>query len=240
MLIFNYNKNMNRKTLLIFLAISTAAVGLVGVIYLVSQENENTPISENGNWSIDLSPEKPKVVEEKLIIPETQEITGGEGRVIDQGPVEVPLVPKSEGEKVVVSNAILSVKGSYNLAIAEAKKWADDAILVFVKSLGAVTLEGKSSQWQLAFFSEAKQNKGYEIIIQGDQIVSRKEIDSVANGADLPSAWKDSSEIVVSLQELPQFSDATISSINLYYNTDGKIWRYVLSTSRGNTSMSAE
>ncbi len=229
---------MNKKSLVIILAFFIAVVVLAAAIYVVSPESFQG-LKKDGRVT-GLTPEKPKVVEEKLVIPETQKITGGEGRSANEGPVAVPLVPKTESEKVVVSKAVLTVKGSYDLAVSEAKNWASGVMLVFVKSLGAVTLEGKSSQWQLAFSSKTKLSKGYEIIIQGDEIVSKKEIDSAVSGADLPNVWKDSGEIVMSLQELPQFSNATLSSINLYYNTDGKIWRYVLSTSRGNTSVSAE
>lgn len=182
----------------------------------------------------------PQVIEENLIIPDTQKITGGEGRFAESGNVNISLVPKSEAEKVIVSKAVLTVKASYDLAKTEAGKWSAGAKLVFIKSLGAVTLEGKSSQWQLAFSSKLKLKKGYEVIIQADKIVSQKEIDSTAIGADLPKNWIDSGEAIKLLQDLPQFSEATISSISLYYNIDGKIWRYALSTSRGTTSVSAE
>ncbi|MDP3057818.1 MAG: hypothetical protein Q8N37_04890 [bacterium] len=228
---------MNQKSLVMILVVFIVVI-LAAAVYVVSPEIFQG--LKTGGGVVNLPPEKPKVIEEKLVIPETEKITGGEGRTVDQGPVEVPLVPKTESEKVVVSKAVLTVKGSYDLAVLEANKWASDASLIFIKSLGAVTLEGKSSQWQLAFSSKTKSSKGYEIIIQGDQIVSKKEIDSAASGADLPSVWRDSGEVIISLQELPQFSTATVSTINLYYNTDGKLWRYVLSTSRGNTSMSAE
>lgn len=182
----------------------------------------------------------PQVIEENLIIPDTQKITGGEGRTTESGNYNVSLVPKTEAEKIIVSKAVLTLKGSYDLAKSEAEKWSTDAKLAFIKSLGAITLEGKSSQWQLAFSSKTKPKKGYEIIIQADQIVSLREIESVAIGADLPKAWIDSWEAIKLLQDLPQFSEATISSISLYYNIDGKIWRYALSTSRGTTSVSAE
>ncbi len=182
----------------------------------------------------------PQVIEENLVIPDTQKITGAEGRTVESGKVDVPLVPKSESEKVIVAKAVLTVKGSYGLTLPEAEKWATDAKLVFVKSLGAVTLEGKSSQWQVAFSSKTKPKKGYEVIIQADKIVSQKEIDSTAVGANVPADLKDSGEAIVLLQELPQFSDATISSINFYYNADGKIWRYALSTSKGTTSVIAQ
>ncbi|MBI5416358.1 hypothetical protein HZA55_00185, partial [Candidatus Poribacteria bacterium] len=56
--------------------------------------------------------EKPKVIEETLVIPETEKIIGGEGKSDIKGNVEVILVPKNEGEKVIVAKAILTVKGS--------------------------------------------------------------------------------------------------------------------------------
>ncbi len=184
--------------------------------------------------------DKPLVVEETLVIPDTQEITGIEGRFGVEGSINVPLVPMNKGDTVIVSKAVLTVKGSYDLSAPEAEKWSADATLAMVRSLGAVTLEGKSSQWQLLFSSNTKKSKGYEIIIQADKIVSEKEIDSTVVGAELPTSFKDSGKAIVVLQELPQYSDATISALNLYYNTDGKFWRYTLSTSNGSTSVAAE
>lgn len=179
--------------------------------------------------------EKPRVVEENLVVPETKKITGGEGRIVNEGTVAVPLVPKNEGEKVIVSKAILTVKSSYDLAFPEAQKWSADAKLVFIKSLGAVTLEGKSSQWQLAFSSKKKLKKGYEIIVQEDKVASQKEIDSTAKGFDFPTNMPDSGEFVKKLQERLAYSDATLSSFLLAStpeSTDVKWW-FSISTSKG-------
>lgn len=218
----------------IIIGIISLAVLIVGLMYLLKPGLLNVIVNPMG-----LDAERPQVVEEKLVIPQTEKITSSETRAVPEGTVSVKLVPQNDGEKVVVEKAVLTVKGSYELAKMEAEKWSSDARLALVKSLGAVTLEGKSSQWQAIFSSSSKKGKGYEVIIQADQIVSKKEISSNIVGADVPSGLKDSQAAVYSLQLLPQFSDATISSINLYYNTDGKVWRYTLATSRGGTSMSA-
>ncbi len=177
-----------------------------------------------------------KVIEENLVIPDTQKVAVIEGRLVNTEAYKTPLVPKSDEERVIVPKAVFTVRNSYDVSINEARKWSEDAKLVFIKSLGAVTLEGKSSQWQIAFGSKSKK-KSYEIIIQGDKIVSQKEIESDSFGYDLPKNWYDSGAVIVSLQALPQFSDATVSSINFYYNTDGKKWGYALATSKGTTSM---
>lgn len=227
---------MQQKNIVIILIGIIIAAGVAGGLYVWYPDvfkSLTRPATE-------IKKEQPKVIEETLVIPQTEKITGMEGRTVEEGNVSVPLVPKSEGEKVIVSKAVLTAKGAYNLASFEAQKWSPDAKLVFVKSLGAVTLEGKSSQWQLAFSSMANKAKGYEVIVQSDQIVSKKEIDSTAVGADVPTNLNDSDVAVQILAEMPQFSDATISTINLYYNADGKIWRYALSTSKGTTSVIAE
>ena len=228
---------MSNKTLVIILAVLVAVVVLAAGFYAISPDSFRGAISKlkEAGKSINLIPEKPKVIEEKLVIPETQKITGAEGRVVNEGSVAVPLVPENESEKVVVYKAVLTVKGSYNLAASEAQKWSSDAKLVFIKSLGAITLEGKSSQWQLAFSSVIKKGKGYEVIIQGDQIVSKKEIESSAKGVDFPMNMLDSGEFVKKLQERPTFSDATLSSFLLAStpeSTDVKWW-FSISTSKG-------
>ena len=180
---------------------------------------------------------KARVIQEKLTIPNTTSFTGAEGRVVDQGGVAVALVPKSEAEKVIVPGAELSVKGSYDFAQPEASKWSSDAKLIFIKSLGAVTLDGKSSQWQIAFSSKTKKSRGYEIIVQKNKIVSQKEIESAATGTDIPANWFDSDEAIKTLQDMPQYNNASISAINFFYNFDAKEWKYGISTSAGVTSI---
>lgn len=183
--------------------------------------------------------EKPKVVVETLVIPDTKSVADGAARIPSTDKYAVPLVPTSEGEKVVVPGAVLTLKQSYDVALPKAEVWAKDAKLVFLTSQGAVTLEGKSSMWQVAFGSLLKK-KGYEIIIQGDKIVSEKEIPSTEYGYDLPTNWYDAGDAIISLQAEPQFANATVSSINFFYNRDGKRWGYALGTSAGTTSMAVK
>lgn len=231
---------MQQKTLVIILAvIILIALAALGVYMFYPQAFKFLPTSQT---TIERD-NKPKVIEETLIIPQTEKIIGSEGRFSDEtkeGNIETPLVPKTEAEKVIVLKAILTVKGSYDVAISEARKWASDAAPVFIKSLGAVTLEGKSSQWQLVFSSVIKKDKGYEIVIQGDGIVSQKEINSKAVGAILPENLKDSAEAISVLQDLPQYSDAALTAISLYYNADMKKWRYNMTTSEEATTVPAQ
>lgn len=177
---------------------------------------------------------KPHTVIDSVSIPETERITGTEGKLMERNTTAypVPLVPKNDRDRVVVVGAELTLKRGYERAVIEAKKWAIDAKLVFVQSLGSIDLDGRSSYWQIGFGSKNKK-KGYEIIMQGNKIISQKEIESSAYGFDLPKNWYDSGNAVISLQTLPQFSDAMITGLNFFYNTDGKIWMYSVVTSLG-------
>ena len=180
--------------------------------------------------------EKPVVVTENLVIPETKEVTLADARSLNTGAYSVPLVPRHQGEQVAVAQAVYTLKEGYEKALPEALAWSADSKLVVIKSLGTVTLEGKSSQWQVVFGSKLK-NKGYEVIIQADQVASKKEIISDSYGYLIPENWYEASSAVASLQTLPEFSGATISGINFYYNTDAKEWRYGFATSKGATAM---
>ena len=218
----------NRSIIITLVAVILIALG--GAFYWLGSDKKITVAPGE-------EARKARVIQENLIIPDTILFTGAEGRVVDQGSVAVALVPKSDAEKVIVPGAELSVKGAYDFSLQAALEWSSDAKLVFIKSLGAVTLDGKSSQWQIAFASKIKKGKGYEIIIQKNQIVSQKEVESAAAGIDIPANWFDSGEAIKTLQDMPQYNDASISAINFFYNFDAKEWKYGVSTSAGVTSI---
>lgn len=174
------------------------------------------------------------VVDEKLVIPETTKVVPNAGRVVEQGIVEAPLNP-DRGE-VVSARAIHTLKGGYEKALVEALVWAPDAALVFEKSLGVLTNEGKSGEWQVTFGSKAKK-AGYEVLVYADAIAAKKEIPSTNYGFALPQNWYDSGDALLSLYSSSRYKEATVSSINFYYDTDEKKWSYVLATSNGTNSM---
>ena len=180
--------------------------------------------------------QKPVVVRENLVLPVTTSVTVSDARTVTTNAYNVSLVPKNDGEKVIIEKAVYTLKAGYAYVLPTATTWSSDAKLVLIKSLGSVTLDGKSSQWQLVFGSKTKKS-GYEIVIQADQVASKKEIIADSYGYELPGNWYEASDAIVSLQTLPGFSDATVSGINFFYNTDAKQWRYGLATSKGATAM---
>ena len=180
--------------------------------------------------------ESPTVITENIVIPDTTTTRTSEARVASPDKYAVPLVPRTSGEEVVVPNAVLTLRGSYDLAIVEGEKWATDAKLVYIKSLGAVTLEGKSSTWQVVMGSRTKK-MGYEVIIQGSSVLSQKEVDSKDFGGAIPEPWKDLAVVIKELQSHPLYQNATISEVNFYYNIDNKKWYYAIATSKGMSSI---
>lgn len=185
--------------------------------------------------------ESPKkvIIEEKMSVPETKNISQGDGMYPNNSEYKVPLKKEEGKDEMVFLKAVLTLKNSYDLAEKKAMEWSGDAKLIFIKSMGAVDNTGKSSQWQIAFGSELKKG-GYEVIIHEDKIISAKEVESAEYGYLLPSNWYDSNEAIASLGGLSGFVSATVSGISFYYSTDGKIWKYALLTSAGNTSMNVK
>lgn len=183
--------------------------------------------------------ESPTVITENIVIPDTTTTRTSDARVASPDKYAVPLVPMTKGDEVVVPNAVLTLRESYNLAAVEGGKWATDAKLVYIKSLGAVTLDGKSSTWQVVMGSRTKK-MGYEVIIQGSAVLSQKEVGSKEYGGTIPDAWKDLAVVIKELQSHPLYQNATVSEVNFYYNIDNKKWYYAIATSKGMSSIGLE
>lgn len=214
---------MQNKTNILIIFVIVAAIGVLAYVFFGSEKS--IKIEESL---------KPKIIQENLVIPNTQNITESDSKSVNESAASIILAPKNEGETFIVPNAILTLEDSYNLALPQALEWVSDAKPVFIKSLGAITLDGKSSQWQVAFNSKIEK-KGYEVIVQGDKIISEKEIESSATGAEAPVNWPDAANMIKTLQERSAFSDATVSSFLLTSTPESKDvkWWLSIATSKG-------
>lgn len=150
--------------------------------------------------------------------------------------------PSSAGENVPVisdRNTIIesgkTLKESYFIAETDALLWSRDAKLVYIRSLGTVTMQGISSGWEVVFGSKEKK-KGYVIAVVNGAIASRGEVAINSSGYDLPKNWFDADEALKAISTLSQFKDVTISGIN-FYNEDSKHWGYAVSHSKGTESI---
>lgn len=216
----------------IFIFIVIVAVIFIAVIWYAYQ---NSPTFKESTtfW------ESAKVIDEKIVIPKTEVVDTIDARIGGTGGQSIALVPKTKGEEVVVPNAELTLRNALTLALVAGKTWASDAKPVYIKSLGVVTLEGKSSTWQVMSGSRTKK-VGYEVIVQGPQILSEREVFSSDFGGILPESWKDLDVIIKELQSHPLYKDATISGVSFYYDNKTKTWYYGIQTSKGMSSIKIE
>lgn len=179
-----------------------------------------------------------RVVDEVIKLPTGSLRTSTDGWFPGKEAYKVPLNPQNSGERVVVTGAVLTPYGAYALALPAAQGWAPDAKLIFMKSLGTVMIDGKSLGWQVVFGSKTKKG-GYELVVERDAVITQKEIPSSVFGADVPDNFieRDAAWAVQRLAENPQFSSATMTGLNLVYNTDAKAWDYVIAHSFGGSSV---
>lgn len=175
-------------------------------------------------------------IQRNVTYPIINSVVALDGRVLPVTGQAIPLVPKNDTERVAIPSAIWTIKDGYKHIEPKVLSWSSDAKLVYARSYGAISVDGKSSAWQYVFGSENKKS-GKEIVIEGEEIVSLKDIPATSFGFTLPSNWYDSSDAIISLQQLPQFSSATLSALVFYSNEDAKQWEYALVTSRGTISM---
>lgn len=227
---FDFNENQKKIITLLIIVFCLALLALVGYLSF----SHKPVIAPKNATSTDAMGE---VVDEHFFIPDTRMIEFNEGSIISPGVYNTKLVPATSEERIIVTTAKLSLKQSYNLALPSVTKWSSDAKLVFIKSLGVLTLEGRTGEWQVIFSSVIKQ-RDYELIIQEDKIVAQKEIMSKVVGYDLPLNWYDSNDAILSLQSLPQFSSDSISSISFYHNPDQSYWAYGLAIAEGQKTTS--
>ncbi len=225
----NYFKN---KKIILFLLALILILVIIIFIFKIFKSKIATP-----NEIINSQKFQGQIINDTVKIPDTTSIGPNEGEVVPRGEYNIKIQPQSEGDKVIVTKASLTLKEAYYLAKDVATNWAKDQKLVFIKSNGALNLEGQSSSWQLIFASTQK-NTDYEIITEADKIVSEKEIVADSKGFDLPINWYDSNEAIASLSNLPQFSSNTISAISFYYSQTAGSWSYGLATDNGRKTTS--
>jgi hypothetical protein len=223
----NYFKDKNN----IIIAAITIFI-LIVIVLIIFSLRKSPFVNQNNNSKVF----KGQIINDIVKIPNTVLINNNEGEIVPRGEYNVKLQPKSETEQVFISNAKVTLKGAYTLTQTAANNWASDQKLIFIKSNGALGLDGLSSSWQVVYGS-AQKKRAYEIIISADQIISQKEIKTESTGFDLPSNWYDSNEAIASLGHLPQFSADTISAISFYYSEPASSWAYGVATGEKTTSM---
>lgn len=208
----------NNKSLILIMTVVLLIIAST-VVYYGSPEKAKHAILSNQRIVVEIP--TPRSVEK---------ISVGDGRMAVSTGEKIAL---QSNERVVIDGG-KTLKEGYVIAEGAATAWAPDAKLVYVRSLGTVTVDGVSSGWEVVFGSKT-QEKGYVVAVIGGAIASRGESVLPDSGHATPENWYDAKEAIKSIQALPLFKDATISGINLYF--DGKIWEYVIASSKGTVSV---
>jgi len=221
----------NKKSIFGFLAILFLLI--IGLLIFSFNKKSNI----NNNSSISQSSFQGVVINDVIKIPTTSQISPNEGEIVLRGEYDIKLRPQSEKDQVYITKAKLTLRGAYDLSSSVAQDWSSDAKLIFIRSNGALGLDGKSSSWQLAYGSVRKE-KALEIVIEADKIISQKEIVTQSFGYDLPNNWYDSNEAIASLLNLSQFSFETFSAISFYYSQAADSWAYGLAIGQGEKTTS--
>lgn len=223
----NYFKDKKNLVIISLIILILAVIILMSFLF----RNNQPVINLNGGKNF-----KGQVIDDVVKIPETTGINNNEGEIVPRGEYEIKIQPQTENEQVLITKAKLTLKEAYNQATPEVVKWSADQKLVFIKSNGALGLDGRSSSWQLVYNSQ-QLDKNYEVIIIEDQLVSLKELSSNISGFDLPTNWYDSYEAIASLRTLPQFAPETISALSFYYSSADNSWAYGIAVGEKTTSM---
>lgn len=219
---------LTRRNILISVGAMIIAAFAVGAIFAIQR-------GSIGGAAPSLDEKPRRIITDNIVLPDTKKIAIIDGRMNGSEAFAMPFDPSASAQ-IDVPQARLTARGVYDRAVSDALSWEPDARLVFIKSLGTVTISGRATAWQIVFGSE-KKKKTFEILFNSEKIASEKEIDGSSVGHEFPKEWYDSDEAIRSVQNLPQFQNATLTALNFFYNTDAKEWRYGLVTSAGNTSM---
>ncbi len=160
---------------------------------------------------------------------------------------ENTVVAPSTGKEVVIegvptaatASAAVSAKEAYELFLAEAKKWKEDAVLVNLKSDKDVALDGKSSTWEAHFISKSELTKGWTAVMKNKVVADA--VEEVTNAKNIvePALTVDSGDAIkAGLGDLGQ-SEVRVSSIRLYQETEAAEWFWSIATDKGNITLIA-
>ena len=166
-----------------------------------------------------------RVITSSLALDDLNIAKVGQGEIVVRGEYDVKIQPADDSEKVMLAGATTTLKQAHEIAYPEAELWAEDVKLISISSAGALNIDGHAAAWRLLYAS-ARLERAYEIVIKGDSIISRRELEAETAGNNLPRSWYDSDEALLSLRYLDQFKDETISAISFYYSPVAASWAY--------------
>lgn len=138
------------------------------------------------------------------------------------------------------ASQLLSPKDAYEIALAKARQWHQDAVLSQSSSAKEKTDElGHSDDWQFLFVSESIPKRGYQIVMERGAIVKAQEVPFVGEGAQVPQDLISQQEAIAYVHSLKGYENQPTLSIEMYYNKDANEWRWGIKTPKGTVSFKA-
>lgn len=158
------------------------------------------------------------------------------------------VVAPSSGKEVVVegvplraqSTTAVTAKEAYDLFLAEAKKWKDDAVLVSIASDKDAALDGRSATWEAHFISQGDHAKGWKATLKDKTVTDIGEETTSAKTLTEPKFTVDSGDAIkAGLGDLGA-SEVKVSSMRLFQETEGGEWFWSVATDKGNITLKAQ
>ncbi|OIP22198.1 hypothetical protein COX95_03445 [bacterium CG_4_10_14_0_2_um_filter_33_32] len=138
-----------------------------------------------------------------------------------------------------ISDTLLTANEAYKVAMVKAKAWQDDAGLASIRLIApSVDNDGKSSSWEMAFYS-VKSKSGYKVLIKDGNIASSQGI-ALAVTDTLKGAWLDSPIVLERVLNSSGDESPDIKDLNLSYFKNEHKWIWSVNYKKGNITVIAE
>lgn len=121
-------------------------------------------------------------------------------------------------------------KSAYDIALARAVAWQPGVVLT------KMTLADTSGgTWDFIFVSLKTKNKAFEILANGQGVLSVNETAIMGSGTDLPANIISPDEAMVKARAVPGYGNAVIVSLEMIYNAASHAWYWGVKTNAGLT-----
>lgn len=138
-----------------------------------------------------------------------------------------------EGSSSSASAGITQVtlsRSAYEIALAGASTWHPDAAL-----LKMVLADAASNTWKFTFVSAKNKGKGFEVVVDGQNIVRANEVAISGGGTALPMNVVSPDQAIATARTVPGYGTATITSVEMVYNATAHQWYWGIKTASGTT-----
>lgn len=149
--------------------------------------------------------------------------------------------PSVTGQPQEVADTRMTSQEALALALAEAKRWHQDATVSRFESLGAGTSEqGRSDDWNFLFVATARPGKGYQVAIRRRLVSDKTELPFIGEGSIMPPGLIASNEAIARARQIGGYENATVEAVEMIYDATAGKWFWGIKTNKGTVSILAQ